>query len=111
MTRPARTGALPHSLLVRKLCDGGKVPMNGQTAAATANECRGRLRYRPGEGRRRIEPMQQQGKQQGQGGAGGNHPTSTPGATRTLSLMKGNQQFCFRYQVGEESKVLEALVE
>jgi hypothetical protein len=30
---------------------------------------------------------------------------------KTLSLVKGNQQFCFRYQVGEESKVLESLIE
>ena len=32
-------------------------------------------------------------------------------AVKTLSLVKGNQQFCFRYQVGEESKVLESLIE
>ena len=32
-------------------------------------------------------------------------------AMRTLSLVKGNQQFCFRYQVGEEAKVLESLIE
>ena len=31
--------------------------------------------------------------------------------TRTLSLVKGGETFAFRYQVGEESKVLEALVE
>ena len=30
---------------------------------------------------------------------------------KTLSLMKGGQHFCFRYEVGQESKVLEALVE
>ncbi len=30
---------------------------------------------------------------------------------KTLSLMKGQDQFCFRYAVGEESKVLDALVE
>jgi hypothetical protein len=33
------------------------------------------------------------------------------GATKTLSLVKGNQQFCFRYQVGEEAKVLESLID
>ena len=32
-------------------------------------------------------------------------------ATRTLSLVKGNQQFCFRYQAGDEAKVLESLIE
>ena len=32
-------------------------------------------------------------------------------AVKTLSLVKGNQQFCFRYQVGEEGKVLESLIE
>lgn len=32
-------------------------------------------------------------------------------AMKTLSLMKGRQQFCFRYEVGQESKVLDALVE
>jgi len=30
---------------------------------------------------------------------------------KTLSLMKGQQHFCFRYEVGQESKVLDALVE
>jgi hypothetical protein len=30
---------------------------------------------------------------------------------RTLNLVKGNQQFCFRYEVGQESKVLESLIE
>jgi hypothetical protein len=32
-------------------------------------------------------------------------------AMKTLSLVKGDQQFCFRYQIGEESKVLESLIE
>jgi hypothetical protein len=31
--------------------------------------------------------------------------------TRTLSLVKGEQHFCFRYEAGEESKVLDALIE
>ena len=31
--------------------------------------------------------------------------------TKTLSLMKGKEHFCFRYEVGQESKVLDALVE
>jgi hypothetical protein len=31
--------------------------------------------------------------------------------TRTLSLMKGREHFCFRYQSGEESAVLDALIE
>jgi hypothetical protein len=30
---------------------------------------------------------------------------------KTLSLMKGQQQFCFRYEVGQESGVLDAMVE
>jgi hypothetical protein len=30
---------------------------------------------------------------------------------KTLSLMKGRHQFCFRYGPGEESKVLDALVD
>jgi hypothetical protein len=30
---------------------------------------------------------------------------------KTLNLMKGNEHFCFRYEVGQESKVLDALVE
>ena len=29
---------------------------------------------------------------------------------KTLNLIKGTQQFCFRYEVGQESKVLDALV-
>jgi hypothetical protein len=31
--------------------------------------------------------------------------------SKTLSLIKGDQHFCFKYEVGEESKVLEALIE
>jgi len=34
-----------------------------------------------------------------------------PVATKTLSLVKGSQQFCFRYEIGQESKVLDALIE
>lgn len=30
---------------------------------------------------------------------------------KTLSLVKGQHHFCFRYEVGDESKVLDALVE
>jgi hypothetical protein len=30
---------------------------------------------------------------------------------KTLSLVKGRQHFCFRYQVGQEAKVLDALVD
>jgi len=30
---------------------------------------------------------------------------------KTLSLVKGGEHFCFRYQVGEESKVLDALID
>jgi hypothetical protein len=30
---------------------------------------------------------------------------------KTISLLKGHHQFCFRYAVGDESKVLDALVE
>jgi len=29
---------------------------------------------------------------------------------KTLSLVKGRHHFCFRYQVGEEAQVLDALV-
>lgn len=32
-------------------------------------------------------------------------------AMKMLSLMKGQQQFCFRYEIGQEAKVLDALVE
>jgi hypothetical protein len=37
--------------------------------------------------------------------------SSKPPVMRTLSLVKGEQQFCFRYQVGDEGKVLESLIE
>ena len=33
------------------------------------------------------------------------------GRTRTLSLVKGEHRFCFRYEVGGEAKVLDALVD
>jgi hypothetical protein len=31
--------------------------------------------------------------------------------TRTLNLVKGKHKFCFRYEVGQESKVLDTLVD
>jgi hypothetical protein len=30
---------------------------------------------------------------------------------KTLSLVKGREHFCFRYEVGQETKVLDALVD
>jgi len=30
---------------------------------------------------------------------------------KTLSLLKGKQHFCFRYEIGQEAQVLDALVE
>ena len=30
---------------------------------------------------------------------------------KTLSLVKGREHFCFRYEVGQESKVLDTLVD
>jgi hypothetical protein len=30
---------------------------------------------------------------------------------KTLSLVKGAEHFCFRYEVGQESKVLDSLIE
>ena len=30
---------------------------------------------------------------------------------KTLNLVKGKEQFCFRYEVGQESKVLESLID
>jgi hypothetical protein len=30
---------------------------------------------------------------------------------KTLSLVKGKEHFCFRYEMGQESKVLDALVD
>ena len=37
--------------------------------------------------------------------------TTQQGGTKTLSLVKGPERFCFRYEVGQESKVLDALIE
>jgi hypothetical protein len=34
-----------------------------------------------------------------------------PVAVKTLSLVKGEQHFCFRYEVGQEARVLDALIE
>ena len=38
-------------------------------------------------------------------------PKTKTAETKTLSLMKGQQHFCFRYQAGDEAKVLDALIE
>jgi hypothetical protein len=37
--------------------------------------------------------------------------TEQTDAMKTLSLVKGRQHYCFRYQVGQEGKVLDALVD
>lgn len=34
-----------------------------------------------------------------------------PGEIRMLSLVKGRHHFCFKYEVGDEPRVLESLVE
>jgi hypothetical protein len=46
-------------------------------------------------------------------GAGSNPGASAGGRSdvKTLSLVKGREHFCFRYEVGQEAKVLDALVE
>ena len=30
---------------------------------------------------------------------------------KTISLVKGDQHFCFRYEIGQEAKVLDALID
>ena len=50
-----------------------------------------------------------QNQQQGQKGPDGAGGGATP--VRTLSLVKGEQHYCFRYAAGDEAKVLDALVE
>jgi hypothetical protein len=37
--------------------------------------------------------------------------SSNAAVVKTLSLMKGTEHFCFRYEVGQESRVLDALIE
>ena len=50
-------------------------------------------------------------------GAGTGTGTGTGGGAgsradvKTLSLVKGREHFCFRYEVGQEAKVLDALVD
>jgi hypothetical protein len=38
-------------------------------------------------------------------------PATTEPVMRTLSLMKGREHFCFRYEVGHEAGVLNAMVD
>ena len=38
-------------------------------------------------------------------------PATTEPVMRTLSLMKGREHFCFRYEVGHEAGVLKAMVD
>ncbi len=49
---------------------------------------------------------QHQNHQQGQKG-----PDAGANPVRTLSLVKGEQHYCFRYAAGDEAKVLDALVD
>lgn len=47
-------------------------------------------------------------------GDSADQPANTSGTTgelKTLSLVKGQNYFCFRYEVGQEGKVLDALVD
>ena len=37
--------------------------------------------------------------------------TANPEGAKTLSLVKGREHFCFRYEIGQEAKVLDALIE
>ena len=37
--------------------------------------------------------------------------SSSTVAVKTLSLVKGKEHFCFRYEVGQEAKVLDALID
>lgn len=37
--------------------------------------------------------------------------TEATGQVKTLSLVKGSERFCFRYEVGQEVKVLDALID
>lgn len=46
-----------------------------------------------------------------QQGTGSNAKQQPSRGMKTLSLVKGNQHFCFRYEVGEEQRVLESLIE
>jgi hypothetical protein len=46
----------------------------------------------------------------GSNGAGASGASGATGM-KTLNLVKGKQQFCFRYEVGQESKVLESLID
>ena len=45
------------------------------------------------------------------GASGGANSAGSVAATKTISLVKGSQHFCFRYEVGQEGKVLDALVD
>ena len=50
----------------------------------------------------------------GAGTGAGSNPGANAGGrsdVKTLSLVKGREHFCFRYEVGQEAKVLDALVE
>ena len=44
-------------------------------------------------------------------GPGGGAGAGSRADVKTLSLVKGREHFCFRYEVGQEAKVLDALVE
>lgn len=37
--------------------------------------------------------------------------TEATGQVKTLSLVKGKERFCFRYEVGQEVKVLDSLID
>ena len=47
----------------------------------------------------------------GNGNSSSNSANANANPVKTLNLVKGREQFCFRYEVGQESKVLESLID
>lgn len=70
----------------------------------TDKEAKGAARHGPGG---------KEGKKPRAKAAAKAHGTmeATQPAMRTLSLMKGREQFCFRYEVGHEAQVLHAMID
>jgi hypothetical protein len=47
----------------------------------------------------------------GKGNSNASGGNAAGNQVKTLNLVKGREQFCFRYEVGQESKVLESLID
>jgi hypothetical protein len=59
----------------------------------------------------RVASARMNGRAGGGPGVGSQMTGAKTSGIKTLNLVKGSEQFCFRYEVGQESQVLQSLID